>query len=141
LYSNFSNDSQNEKEFFDTLSYYFGARKNKFLVKRNVNIKEVITNISDEDLNICKNFEYDVVIYIKKLFKVQPIFVLELDGPEHAFNKETIMRDKIKQEISSKYNIKIIRFSNRQTYDYRFIFNALKFQFKGKGDYFDDFIC
>ncbi len=140
ILSNFSNDSINEKEFFDTLSYYFGARKNKFLLSRNVNVLNVLTNIDENDKKICEKYEYDFVIYIKKLFIVKPIMVLELDGPEHVYDKETMIRDRKKEEITNKYGLKLIRFPNSLCYNYRLIFNTLKFQFKGKGDYFVDVI-
>ena len=45
----FSNDSKNEKDFFDTIKPYFNRRGSKCRIERNVPITEAIKNIRPND--------------------------------------------------------------------------------------------
>ena len=82
IITDFSNDSRAEKDFFETISPYFQSRYNKYDVTRNVPVKEAIKAISEEDLSLIGNKEFDVLIRVKpplsRTFK--PIIVFEIDG-------------------------------------------------------------
>lgn len=138
--TDFSNDSDSEKEFFETVTPYFTRRGSKLRIERNVPVNEAIKAISDEDLEQMGQKEFDVVVrgaLRDSLFSrptYRTILVFEIDGGEHIGNRATIKRDRVKEEICKKYNIKMIRIANSDVKDYQLIIHLFESIIKGIPD-------
>lgn len=125
--TNFSNDSQAEKDFFETIRPYFQYRNNKYDVRRNVPVKEVLPKIHEEDLQLIGQKEFDVVIGVKPFFKnYVPIVVFEIDGGEHIGSARVAKRDREKELACKKYGIKLIRIPNNKVKDYEMIMSLFE---------------
>ncbi len=120
----FSNDSKNEKDFFDTIKPYFNGNP-KFRIERNVPVKNAIKQINAEDLNVIGKKEFDVIVqaingrFLRRQYRT--IVAFEIDGGEHIGSKKTAMLDRQKEEICKKYGIKLIRIANSAVKDYESI--------------------
>ncbi|MCR5308569.1 MAG: hypothetical protein K6E21_00460 [Bacilli bacterium] len=120
----FSNNSENEKEFFATITPYFNKRNSKMRIERNVPVKDAIKNIKEEDLKIIGKKEFDVIVQAGEgllTTRYRTIVVFEVDGGEHIGSKETARRDREKELVCQLYNIKLIRIANSQVKDYELI--------------------
>ncbi len=120
----FSNESKNEKEFFDTIKPYFNKRGSKFRIERNVPVKKAIDNIHPEDLKLVGKKEFDVVVKVAGGFLrnfYHTIVVFEIDGGEHIGSKRTAALDRQKEEVCRRYGIKLIRIPNSAVKDYELI--------------------
>lgn len=122
----FSNNSKNEKEFFDTIKPYFGGRinKSKFKIERNVQVSKAIKNIDKDDYKIIGKKEFDLIVQasggiLNRYYRT--IVVFEIDGGEHIGESYISKRDREKEFICSKYGIKLIRIANSQVKDYETI--------------------
>lgn len=125
----FSNESKNEKDFFVTIQPYFNRRGSKFRILRNVKVKDAIKNIYDDDYAKISKKEFDIVIQVGAGLlrkKYETIVVFEIDGGEHIGDKRTALRDRIKEEVCAKYNIKLIRIPNSAVKDYELIINLFE---------------
>lgn len=74
--------------------------------------------------------EFDVIVQVSGgLFNRQykTIVAFEIDGGEHFGSKETALRDRKKEEIRAKYNIKLIRIPNSAVKDYESIIGLFEF--------------
>lgn len=130
----FSNESKNEKDFFDTIKPYFNRRGSKFKIERNVPVKKAIDNIHPEDLKIIGKKEFDVVVkvaggFLKNFYHT--IVVFEIDGGEHIGSKKTAALDRQKEEICHRYGIKLIRIPNSAVKDYELIIRLFELVVKG----------
>ena len=126
--TDFSNNSQSEKDFFVTISPYFNSRS-KLRIERNVPVKEAIKAVNSDDLALIGKKEFDVVVQASYgLFnnRYKTIVVFEIDGGEHVGSKQTATRDRIKEKICSSYNIKLIRIANSQVKDYELIISLFE---------------
>lgn len=129
----FSNDSKNEKDLFDTIKPYFNRRNSKFRVERNVPVIDAIKKVNPEDLKLIGKKEFDVVVQVSGgLFKhyYQTIVVFEIDGGEHIGSKLTAYRDRQKEEVIKHYGIKLIRIPNSAVKDYESIISLFEFVVK-----------
>ena len=133
----FSNDSKNEKDFFDTIQPYFNRRGTKFRVNRNVPVKEAIKDIQPNDLSIIGKKEFDVVVQASQgVFnnRYKTVVVFEIDGGEHIGSKRTAALDRQKEEICRRYGIKLIRIPNSAVKDYESIISLFEFVVKDLKD-------
>lgn len=123
--TDFSNNSQSEKDFFATITPYFNNKKRaKMRIERNVPVKDAIKSIHPNDLELMGKKEFDVIVQVGEgLFRnrYRTIVVFEIDGGEHVGSKETSRRDRIKEQICKAYGIKLIRIANQQVKDYELI--------------------
>ncbi len=124
--TDFSNNSDSEKIFFETITPYFTKRGSKMRIERNVPVKTAIKGIIKDDLDIIGNKEFDVIVQAaSKRFigygQYKTVLVFEIDGGEHIGSRETAMRDRQKEEICKKYDIKVIRIANSDVKDYELI--------------------
>ena len=129
----FSNDSKNEKDFFDTVQPYFNRRGSKFRVERNVPVKEAIKAINADDLKLMGKKEFDVVVQVSGGFmnrQYRTIVVFEIDGGEHIGSKRTAQLDRQKENICKQYGIKLIRIPNSAVKDYESIISLFEFVVK-----------
>ena len=129
----FSNDSKNEKDFFDTVQPYFNRRGSKFRIERNVPVKTAIKNVFDEDYKIIGKKEFDVIVQVSGgLFNrnYRTIVVFEIDGGEHIGSKRTAVLDRQKEEVCKRYGIKLIRIPNSAVKDYESIISLFEFVVK-----------
>ncbi len=129
----FSNDSKNEKDFFDTVQPYFNRRGSKFRVERNVPVKEAIKAINADDLKLMGKKEFDVVVQVSGGFlnrQYHTIVVFEIDGGEHIGSKRTAQLDRQKEYICKQYGIKLIRIPNSAVKDYESIISLFEFVVK-----------
>lgn len=129
----FSNDSKNEKDFFDTVQPYFNRRGSKFRVERNVPVKEAIKVINADDLKLMGKKEFDVVVQVSGGFmnrQYHTIVVFEIDGGEHIGSKRTAQLDRQKEYICKQYGIKLIRIPNSAVKDYESIISLFEFVVK-----------
>ena len=127
--TDFSNNSQSEKDFFATITPYFNKRGTKMRIERNVPVKEAIKSIHVDDLKMIGQKEFDVIVQASYgLFNryYKTVVVFEIDGGEHTGSKATAARDRIKEQICSKYGIKIIRIANNQVKDYELIISLFE---------------
>ena len=122
--TDFSNDSQNEKEFFDTVAPYFNKKGTKFRMNRNVPVKDVIKAIDEVESFLIGEKEFDFVVEASYgMFNRQyrPIVVFEIDGGEHVGSSTTAQRDRQKEYVCKNHGIKLIRIANNQVKDYELI--------------------
>ena len=129
----FSNDSRNEKDFFDTIKPYFNRRGSKFRIERNVPVKDAIKNIFPDDLKIIGKKEFDVIVQVSGgVFnnRYNTIVVFEIDGGEHIGSKKTASLDRQKEEVCKRYGIKLIRIPNSAVKDYESIISLFEFVVK-----------
>ena len=125
----FSNDSKNEKDFFETVQPYFNKRGSKFRIERNVPVKNAIKNIHQEDLPKIGKKEFDVIVQVSGgMFnnRYSTIVVFEIDGGEHIGSKRTAALDRQKEEICKQYGIKLIRIPNSAVKDYESIISLFE---------------
>lgn len=133
----FSNDSKNEKDFFDTVQPYFNRRGSKFRIERNVPVKDAIKNINPDDLKLIGKKEFDVVVQVSGgLFNRQyrTIVVFEIDGGEHIGSRRTAALDRAKEKVCAEYGIKLIRIPNSAVKDYESIISLFEFVVKDLKD-------
>lgn len=127
--TDFSNNSQSEKDFFATITPYFNKRGTKMRIERNVPVKDAIKSIHADDLKKIGQKEFDVIVQASYgIFNryYRTVVVFEIDGGEHIGSKTTAIRDRIKEQICSKYGIKIIRIANHQVKDYELIISLFE---------------
>lgn len=127
--TDFSNNSQSEKDFFATISPYFNKRGTKMRIERNVPVKDAIKNIHQNDLVLIGKKEFDVIVQASYgMFnnRYKTIVVFEIDGGEHVGSKLTAVRDRVKERICVKYDIKLIRIANSQVKDYELIISLFE---------------
>lgn len=133
----FSNDSKNEKDFFDTVQPYFNRRGSKFRIERNVPVKDAIKNINPDDLKLIGKKEFDVVVQVSGgLFNRQyrTIVVFEIDGGEHIGSRRTAALDRTKEKICAEYGVRLIRIPNSAVKDYESIISLFEFVVKDLKD-------
>ena len=133
----FSNDSKNEKDFFDTVQPYFNKRGSKFRIERNVPVKTAIKDVRPDDLKLIGKKEFDVVVQVSGGFMnrlYHTIVVFEIDGGEHIGSKRTIELDRQKEEVCKRYGIKLIRIPNSAVKDYESIISLFEFVVKDLKD-------
>lgn len=133
----FSNDSKNEKDFFDTVQPYFNRRGSKFRIDRNVPVKEAIKSINPDDVKVFGRKEFDVIVQVSGgIFnnRYKTIVVFEIDGGEHIGSKRTASLDRQKENICKNYGIKLIRIPNSAVKDYESIISLFEFVVKGLPD-------
>lgn len=121
--TNFSNESDNEKQFFETIKPYFNKRGSKMKIERNVKIVDAIPNLSARDKELAGEKEFDVIVRYKPFIyrKFTTIVAFEIDGGEHIGSNIQSRYDRLKERISKEYGIKIIRISNAEVKDYELI--------------------
>ena len=129
ILTDFSNNSQSEKDFFTTITPYFNKRGTKMRIGRNVPVKEAIRSIRPDDVQKVGQKEFDVVVQasygvFNRLYRT--IVVFEIDGGEHVGSKATAARDRVKEQICSHYGIKLIRIANHQVKDYELIISLFE---------------
>jgi very-short-patch-repair endonuclease len=127
--TDFSNNSQSEKDFFATISPYFNKRGTKWRIERNVPVRDAIKGVRADDLQAIGQKEFDVIVQasygmFNRYFKT--VVVFEIDGGEHVGSKATAARDRVKEKICSYYGIKIIRIANSQVKDYELIISLFE---------------
>ena len=127
--TDFSNNSQSEKDFFVTITPYFNKRGTKMRIERNVPVKDAIKDVRVTDLAAIGKKEFDVIVQtsygmFNNRYKTTVVF--EIDGGEHIGSKATAMRDRVKEEICAKYGIKLIRIANSQVKDYELIISLFE---------------
>lgn len=133
----FSNDSKNEKDFFDTVRPYFNRRGSKFRIERNVPVKDAIRNINSDDIKLFGRKEFDVVVQVSGgVFnnRYRTIVVFEIDGGEHIGSKRTAILDRQKENICHNYGIKLIRIPNSAVKDYESIISLFEYVVKDLPD-------
>ncbi len=127
--TDFSNNSQSEKDFFATITPYFNKRGTKMRIERNVPVKDAIKSVLLEDVEAIGQKEFDVIVQASQGFfgrNYRTVVVFEIDGGEHIGSKATAARDRVKEKICSKYWIKIIRIANSQVKDYELIISLFE---------------
>ena len=127
--TDFSNNSQSEKDFFTTISPYFNKRGTKMRIERNVPVKDAIKGIHANDLVMIGNKEFDVIVQASYgLFNryYKTVVVFEIDGGEHVGSKKTAARDRVKEIICKNYGITPIRIANSQVKDYELIISLFE---------------
>lgn len=127
--TDFSNNSQSEKDFFATITPYFNKRGTKWRIERNIPVKDAIKGVRADDLQAIGQKEFDVIVQasygmFNRYFKT--VVVFEIDGGEHVGSKATAARDRVKEKICSYYGIKIIRIANSQVKDYELIISLFE---------------
>jgi len=123
-FSDYSNDSESEKEFFETIAPYFNKRRNRMRIERNVPVKKAIPRLSITDMELAGKKEFDVIVQTAEgLFgsRYRTIVAFEIDGGEHVGSKISAKRDREKEEVCRRYGIKLIRIANNQVKDYQLI--------------------
>lgn len=129
----FSNDSKNEKDFFDTIQPYFNRRGSKFRIERNIQVKDAIKNVREEDLKLMGKKAFDVIVQASGGFmnrQYKTIAAFEVDGGEHIGSNRTAHFDREKEEACSRYGVKLIRIANSAVKDYESIISLFEFVVK-----------
>lgn len=129
----FSNDSKNEKDFFDTVQPYFNRRGSKFRVERNIRVINAIKNIHPQDIKLIGKKEFDVIVQVSGGLinrQYRTIVVFEIDGGEHIGSKRTASLDRQKEEVCKRYGVKLIRIPNSAVKDYESIISLFEYVVK-----------
>lgn len=129
----FSNDSKNEKDFFDTIQPYFNRRGSKFRVERNVPVRDAINSIRSEDFKLIGKKEFDVIVKVSggvfnRIYRT--IVAFEIDGGEHIGSKKAVALDRQKEEVCKLYGVTLIRIPNSAVKDYESIISLFEFVVK-----------
>lgn len=113
----FSNNSENEDEFYKTMSHYCSVKGSSYA--RNVKV----LNVFPEEFNNAelKNKEFDGVLYEGRIPKV----VFEINGIEHYRDKKRIKSDKLKMKLLQEKGIPLVFMQNSLVKHYEFITNLL----------------
>lgn len=133
----FSNDSKNEKDFFETVKPYFNRRGSNFKIERNVPVINAIKKINAEDFHLIGKKEFDLIVQVSSgLFNKQyhTIVVFEIDGGEHIGSNKQAELDRQKEKVCKKYGIKLIRIPNSAVKDYETIISLFEMVVKGLKD-------
>ena len=137
--TDFSNDSEGEKDFFETITPYFTKRGSRMRIERNVPVKTAIKDINEEDYEAMGQKEFDVIVqstnggfFNRNVYKT--ILVFEIDGGEHIGSKLTSKLDRVKENICTKYGIKMSRIANSDVKDYQLIISLFESIIKGIPD-------
>lgn len=135
--TDFSNNSQSEKDFFTTITPYFNKRRTKLRIERNVPVKKVLKDALPNEISLIGKKEFDVIVqasygYYNNRYKT--VVVFEIDGGEHIGSRVTALRDRTKEKICSDYGIKVIRIANNQVKDYELIISLFECIFKNAVD-------
>ncbi len=136
----FSNDSKNEKDFFETVQPYFNRRGSKFKVERNVPLKQAIKGIKKEDLFLFGRKEFDVIVKVLVRSRLRRAFyrtivAFEIDGGEHIGSQKAASLDRQKEEVCRLYGIKLIRIPNSAVKDYVAIISLFETATRGLKDF------
>ena len=129
ILTDFSNNSQSEKDFFTTITPYFSKKRTRFRIERNVPVNKAIKDIHPNELDIVGKKEFDVIVqasYGLYNNRYKTVVVFEIDGGEHIGSKMTASRDRIKEKICSMYGVKLIRIANHQVKDYELIISLFE---------------
>lgn len=122
--TDFSNNSQNEKDFFETVTPYFNKRGSRFRISRNIPVKNVIKTIDEEETKLIGQKEFDFVVEVADKWpfrRYTPFLIFEIDGGEHIGSAVTAQRDREKEQVCKNHGIKLIRIANNQVKDYELI--------------------
>ena len=127
--TDFSNNSQSEKDFFATISPYFNKRGTKMRIERNVPVIDAIKNINPNEVLSIGKKEFDVIVQasygvFNRYYKT--VVVFEIDGGEHVGSKLTASRDREKERICDRHDAKLIRIANSQVKDYELIISLFE---------------
>lgn len=141
--TDFSNNSQNEKDFFETVTPYFNKKGTKFRISRNVPVRNLIKAIDLEEIKLIGQKEFDFVVeatygLFNRYYK--PIIVFEIDGGEHIGSAVTAQRDREKEQVCKNHGIKLIRIANNQVKDYELIIRLFESIIKDIPDMDSDLI-
>ncbi len=114
----YSNNSANEAEFWKTMCHLCSVYTN-YSVRRNVLEKDLFHDISGSE---SLKGEFDLVLYQKK----NPVMAFEIDGIEHHTDERTMLRDRLKENLARKMNLKLFRIDNHDVKDYELIKELLR---------------
>ncbi len=134
IVNDFSNNSKNEKEFFDTIGPYFNRRGTKFKIDANVPLNQALNALSAQDKDIFGKKEFDIVVSVGEGLirkKYRTLVVFEIDGGEHIGLKRQSRLDREKEMICQKYGIKLIRIPNSAVKDYEMIISLFEYVVSG----------
>ena len=128
LFTDFSNNSENERQFFETIKPYFERKTKSFQIERNVLVKDTLSILSSNDEQLFGQKEFDVVIKAKlsNVGKYVPIIVFEINGGEHIGSNRQIELDRQKRKICIDNNINLIIIDNSQVKDYSLIIETFE---------------
>ncbi|MBR3980108.1 MAG: hypothetical protein IKJ98_02985 [Bacteroidales bacterium] len=133
-----SNGSIYENEFYTTISHFCSVHTS-FEVKRNVAYSKIF---SDDD-DLCKQkSEFDCVLYEKKLGKLIPKIVIEINGGEHFGDRNREIADTKKRQLCHERGLQFLMISNTFVKSYeqlrKIIINSKKIVDTQKSFNFDD---
>ena len=102
-----------EDEFYKTMSHYCTVQGTRF--ERNVKL----TDLFPEEINnpALNKREFDGVIYVGRL----PQIVFEINGAEHHHTKKRMDADKLKAQLLTRKNLKLIFVPNQYVKHYEFL--------------------
>lgn len=117
--------TQTEEAFFQSLNH---ALDNVTINRRQCFVaKEVpVSHIFGEDFcrhDLFYTGRFDFVVYDK--VTKEPLFAIELDGPEHYESERVEARDRQKDEICRQHNFQLVRVKNSYARRYHYIKNIL----------------
>src|SRR5690606_31484457 len=109
-----------EKELLETIKHFLSFG-DKYTVQTQVKVSQLLYRFTQPELfDFGTKSTFDFVLF-KKIFNDEiPVLVIELDGPEHYYNKQSILNDQKKNQICKDNNIKLLRIPNE--YSRRYIF-------------------
>lgn len=137
----FSNNSKNEKDFFETITPYFESRRTKFRIERNVPVKDAIAKILPEHEEIIGKKEFDVIVQVAGITnRYRTIIVFEIDGGEHIGSEKQAKYDRQKEQICGYYKVKLIRIANSQVKDYELIIRLFECMIKDIPDMESEYV-
>lgn len=114
----YSNNSASEAEFWKTMSHLCSVYT-RYTASRNVKESEVFKGQPGaEDLK----GEFDLVLYERK----KPVLAFEINGIDHALDRDTIRRDREKQGLCRRFGFQLFYIANQDVKDYELIKELIK---------------
>lgn len=109
-----------EKELLDTIKHFLSFG-DKYSVQTQVKMSELFYRYTKPELfDFGTKSTFDFVLFKKRLNDDLPILVIELDGPEHYSDKQSLNKDAKKKKICEDNGIKLLRIPN--DYSRRYVF-------------------
>lgn len=126
--------SETEETFLETLNQAVSCiiasenqkKKTKFIVDKEIAISSIFEKLPSGDNDLFYNGRFDFVLF--KIVNRQriPVLAIELDGPEHQNDSDTIERDNKKKAICKNHNFELIHVDNSYARRYCYIKEILR---------------
>ncbi len=112
-----------EDMFFDTLQRVINIHKKGFRINGQTDVKQILKISKGHPLfEYATKASFDFIILDKNN---NALIAVELCGPEHAYDKTVIKRDKLKKKLADENGLELLYIYNRDAKNYRMLRSIL----------------